>query len=71
MRPKYFILGSDKVLGNVYVIGDRTIIFMNDPVINMQDGMRFMTNLGQKVEDKDVEEILNGFIFHKPLTESE
>jgi hypothetical protein len=71
MRPKYFILGSDRVLGNVYEIGNKTIIFMNDPVINMQDGFRFMTNVGEKVEDEEVEKILMGFIFHKPLTESE
>jgi hypothetical protein len=69
MRPKYFILGSDRVLGNVYVTGNRTIIFMNEPVINMQDGIRFFTNTGEAVEDDEVKEILDGFIWHKPLTE--
>ena len=70
MQPKYFILGSDQVLGNVYEIGNRTIIFMNNSIINIQDGFRFYNNMGQKVEDIDVENILSSFIFHKPLTES-
>jgi hypothetical protein len=35
----------------------------------MQDGIRFFTNTGEIVEDIEVKEILDGFIWRKPLTE--
>jgi hypothetical protein len=70
MRPKYLILNNQELLGRVYEVSGRTIIFMNNPNVSIEDGMKFYNMEGIRIEDKEVEDLLINFIFKKALTNS-
>jgi hypothetical protein len=68
MKPEYFILNNQNVIGKVYKKDNNKIIFMNDSVINLEFGFTFLESSGMRVEDQVVRDILSDFMFQKRMS---
>lgn len=62
MKVQFYIINGESIAGIVYENENgNKIIWMRDNVLNVEDGIIFMTKLGATVEDIEVMDILVSF----------
>lgn len=66
MKRIYYILNNANVIGIVYQKENSNdkVVFMRDPNFNIEGGLRFVSGMGEDIEDDDVLKILKDFMFY-------
>ena len=62
MRPDFYILNKNEVIGTVYKKGDKEIVFMQSPDINLEWGVKFITDLGSEIQDDELMEVFVSYL---------